>query len=273
MSFIAVGAGIAVAGTVAASAIQASAARNAAETQAESAGQALTVQQQQYQQQREDIGPWREAGVRGLGQFERLARQGPPQFAPFTAPGALDPRSHAFRPPGAEDLARDPSYQFRLAEGQRALERGASARGGLLSGGALRELERYAQNYASTEYGNVYTRALGENQLGYGRALTQNEAEMQRALQQYQTRYNVGIGQWQAQLAPWQTLAGFGQQAGTNLAQLSGQYASQAGNLLTDRGAAIAAGQIGSANALAQGIGSVTNTAQQGLGMYAARYY
>lgn len=269
MSFIAVAAaGVAAVGTIAATSMQASAAKKAAATQAESADAAIALQREQWEQQRQDIGPWREAGVRGLAQFERLAGQGPPRFDPFTAPRALDPARFAFTPPTAEDLARDPSYQFRLAEGQKALERGAAARGGLLGGGFARGLERYAQDYASTEYGNVYNRAMGENQLRYGRALTQNEAEMARALQQYQTRYNVGMGQWQAQLAPWQTLAGFGQTASTNLAQLSGQYASNVGNLLTSQGAALAAGTMGSAHAWAQGLGSLSGIAQQGLANY-----
>jgi hypothetical protein len=286
MSFAAVAmAGAAVVGTVASSVIQAGAARESAETQAESADRALALQREQWQQQRADIGPWREAGVRGLAQMERLARQGPPEFAPFTAPRALDPRQFAFRPPPAfqpptaEDLARDPSYQFRLAEGQRALERGASARGGLLGGGAMRGLERYAQDYASQEYGNVYARefgeygqryneALGQNQLRYGRALTQNEAQMQRALQEYQTRYNVGMGGWQQEMAPWQALAGLGGTAATNLGQLGGEYASRAGDLLTGQGAALAAGQIGSADAWRQGLGSLSRIGQQGLQNY-----
>lgn len=270
MSFLAVGVAgaVAVAGTVASTAIQAGAAKKSAETQAESADQAIALQREQFQQQREDIGPWREAGVRGLGQFERLARQGPPRVDPFTAPRTLDPSRFAFTPPTAEDLARDPSYQFRLAEGQKALERSAAARGGLLGGGFARALERYAQDVASTEYGNVYAREMGENQLRYGRALTQNETAMARALQQYQTRYNVGMGQWQNRMAPWQALAGFGQTAATNMAQLGGEYANQAGNLLTGQGAALAAGQMGAANAWSQGLGSLSGIAQQGLSNY-----
>lgn len=266
MSFVAVAAAAVVAGgAIAAASMSSSAAKKSAKTQAASADEAIAFQREQWLQQREDIGPWREAGVRGLGQLERLARQGPPRFDPFTAPEALDPSQFAFTPPTAEDLARDPSYQFRLAEGQKALERGAASRGGLLSGGALRGLERYAQDYASTEYGNVYSREMGENQLRYGRALTQNEAQMQRAMEQYRMRYNVGMGQWAAEISPWQTLAGFGQTSAHQLGQLGGQYASNVGELLTGQGAALAAGQMGSANAWAQGLGSLSGIAQQGL--------
>jgi len=65
-----------------------------------------------------------------------------------------------------ELLKADPGYQFRLDEGMRALERGASARGGLLSGGFGRKALRYASDYASNEYGKVYDRIA--NIAGYG---------------------------------------------------------------------------------------------------------
>lgn len=52
----------------------------------------------------------------------------------------------------------DPSYQFRLQEGQKALERSAIARGGGLGGGTAKALARYGQNMASTEYGAAFDR-------------------------------------------------------------------------------------------------------------------
>ena len=270
MSFLAVGVagGVAVAGAVASSAIQAGAAKKAAETQAKSADEALNLQWEQYQQQREDLAPWRESGGRALGQLERLARQGPPEMDPWRAPRALDPRRFAFKPPSAAEMMRDPGYQFRLQEGQKALERSAAARGGLLSGGFARGLERYAQDYGSQEYGNVYQRKFGENQLGYGRALAQNQSAYDRALQQYQTRYNVGSQQWQNRLAPWKSLAGLGGGATEMTAKLGGQYAANAADLLTGQGAALAGGQMGAANAWSQGLGSLSNTVGQGLGLY-----
>lgn len=45
-----------------------------------------------------------------------------------------------------------PSYAFRFDEGRRALERSAAARGDLFSGGTGRELTRYGQDFASTEF-------------------------------------------------------------------------------------------------------------------------
>ena len=56
------------------------------------------------------------------------------------------------------DIKQDPSYQFRLDESMRALEGSAAARGNLMSGGFARRALRYAQDYASTEYSNIYNR-------------------------------------------------------------------------------------------------------------------
>ena len=59
---------------------------------------------------------------------------------------------------GGYNFMTDPGYEFRLGEGMRVLERGAAARGGLLSGGFARKAMRYGQDYASQEYTNVYNR-------------------------------------------------------------------------------------------------------------------
>lgn len=52
----------------------------------------------------------------------------------------------------------DPSYQWRMKEGQKAIERSAAARGGAQGGGTLKALTQYAQGLASTEYGAAFDR-------------------------------------------------------------------------------------------------------------------
>ena len=59
---------------------------------------------------------------------------------------------------GGYNFMTDPGYEFRIGEGIRAMDRSAAARGGLLSGGYGRKLTRYAQDYASNEYSNVFNR-------------------------------------------------------------------------------------------------------------------
>jgi len=108
----------------------ASAAKSAAKTQAASADQATQLQREMFNKQLELQQPYQEAGVNALAKMQK----------------------------GVVSDYMDPSYQFRLGEGMKALERNAAARGGLISGGALKAAQRYGQDYASQEFGNAYNR-------------------------------------------------------------------------------------------------------------------
>jgi len=57
-----------------------------------------------------------------------------------------------------EDFEQDPGYQFELAEGNKAIDRAAGARGGRYSGATLKALQRYGQGLASTKYNEAYGR-------------------------------------------------------------------------------------------------------------------
>ena len=70
------------------------------------------------------------------------------------------------------NFTTDPGYNFRFDEGQRALERGAAARGGLLSGGFARKAIRYGQDYATNEFSNIYNRI--SNIAGLGQVSAQS---------------------------------------------------------------------------------------------------
>lgn len=59
----------------------------------------------------------------------------------------------------ANDLYNDPSYQFRLQQGQNALAQNQVAGGLNLSGAAAKQMNDYTQNVASQEYQNAYKRA------------------------------------------------------------------------------------------------------------------
>jgi hypothetical protein len=194
----------------------AAASRSASKTQAGAAQQAADVQRSQFEQTREDQAPYREAGYNALANLQRTAGN---------VPGAFK-----F---GAGDYQADPGYAFRLAEGQKALDRQAAARGGLISGGALKAATRFGQEMGSQEYGNAYNRAL--------------------------TGYNTGVASENQLYNRQAALAGIGQTA-TNLTGQFGQnYATNVGNLMTGAGAANAAGQVGMANAITGGLGTYLN--------------
>lgn len=57
-----------------------------------------------------------------------------------------------------DDLENTPGYQFGLEQGSRALNNSAGARGGLLSGAALKAAERFGQDYAGTQFQAAYDR-------------------------------------------------------------------------------------------------------------------
>ena len=129
---------------------QSKAAQSAADTSASAANRAADLQNQQFQQNREDQLPFLEGGRNALARQQQLlglgADQGTGDFGRFS------------RDFGMSDFQADPGYAFRLAEGQKALERNSAARGGLISGSALRAATRFGQDMGSQEYQNAFNR-------------------------------------------------------------------------------------------------------------------
>ena len=88
----------------------------------------------------------------------------------------------------------DPSYQWRLQQGQQAVERSGAAKGMLGSGNILTALTDYGQGAASSEYGAQFSRMLQGSQNASGQQTTQfNEmlAGSQNATGQYSAAYNA----------------------------------------------------------------------------------
>lgn len=56
-------------------------------------------------------------------------------------------------------IKTDPGYQFRLSQAQNSLQASQAAKGGLLSGGALKEMNDYSQGMAADQY-NSYVNQL-----------------------------------------------------------------------------------------------------------------
>lgn len=189
---------------------------NAAAAQEKSAKDALALQQQMYAQQRADQLPWLVSGQNSLSDLVR--RMGAGEFE-----RGFDPRQ----------LGMDPGYQFRMAEGQRALERSAAARGGLNSGAFMKGLSRYSQGVASDEFNNAWNRHRMTNTDNYNRLAS---------------------------------MAGVGQMAAQNLGSAGAGYANSASNLHGAIGNAQAAGAMGTANAFGQGFQTLGNLAMLGYG-------
>lgn len=255
-----------------------SAASRAADLQREAAAEATRIQQEQYNQQRLDNAPWLDAGKNALARINSGLGLNP-LVEMYDVPlngrlsdGTLsdtvrtyqqDPNSHEFDKQFAEaapeyksftsaDFTADPGYQFRMSEGQKAMERGAAARGGALSGGALRAMERYRQGVASDEYGNALQRFNTNQNTQYGR---------------YIDRYNRFSNEQNTRLNRLQNLAGIGQSASNQLSTAGQNMAGNVGNNLMAGANATAAGIGGQAAARQAGINGVLGAGNSALNM------
>jgi len=207
--------------TVGSSIMGSKAAKSAAGTQAAASQAATDAQERMFERQVELQEPFREAGLAGQNRLLELLGIGGEKGAQGYGKYA----SAEFSP--AQFAAnQDPGYAFRMSEGMKGLERSAAARGGLLSGSALKGIQRYGQDLASQEYQNAFNR--------------------------YQTsRTNT--------LNPFASLAGVAQSSANTLGTAAGQLGGQIGSNIIGAGNAAAAGQIGSANAIASGLGQGVN--------------
>ncbi len=71
------------------------------------------------------------------------------------------------RPFTLQDFEREPGAEWRRSEGQRGLQSSAAAGGNLFSGGTLKALDRYNQNFASNEYAAAQGRFKGDQNQRY----------------------------------------------------------------------------------------------------------
>jgi len=208
--------------------------RSAASAQADSAAQSMALQKQMYDEQVARNQPYSQAGLMAQNRLMTLMGLGSRptggggggMFGDISGvlAGALpssggDVNSADFgkyaRDFGMQDFQADPGYAFRVSEGQKALDRQAAARGGLISGGALKAAQRYGQDMGSQEYQNAFNR--------------------------YQTnRAN--------QLNPLGSLMASGQAAANNQAAAAGNYGAQGAAALQAAGQANAAGAMGVGN-------------------------
>lgn len=95
--------------------------------------------------------------------------------APFEFKGGLPKPFHydAFKPTTAADIFADPSYDFRFGQGNRSVMQQRIAQGLAKTGGTLKALDRYGQDFASQEFGNVDSRRYRDYSTGYGNAITE----------------------------------------------------------------------------------------------------
>lgn len=178
-------------------------------------------QQAMLAQQRADQQPWLDAGKASLAQLAAGTGSGGSLVKPFSL----------------ADFHADPGYGFRISEGEKGIQRAASARGGLYSGATLKALARFNQDTASGEYGNAYNRYNTDQSNQFNR-LASIAGLGQTATNQ------VG----QAGQNAYGTIASAGANASNNISQ----------NLI-GAGNARASGYVGAANAFNNGLSQYMN--------------
>ena len=183
-------------------------AKKAGDVQAAAMDRASELQYKQYQQDVKRQKPFYDVGVNALPELVSASR-----YEPFTM----------------DKFQADPGYAFRLKEGQKALERSAAARGGLLSGGTGKALQRFGQEFGSQEYTNAFNRYQAERE---------------------------------ARLRPLQSLTGMGQTTGQQVSQAGQTMAAGVGDAMGSAAAARASGYVGTGNALTSGLNTYLNYQQ-----------
>jgi hypothetical protein len=198
---------------------QSKAAAKAGDSASASAAYAAEEQGRQFDKMQENQKPWLQQGTAAIN-----------QLGTGVLSGAMS------RPFEAGDMLADPGYQFRMSEGIKALDRSASASGGLASGGALKAITRFGQDTASNEYQNAYNRYTGEQATKYN-----------------QLASLAGVGQTAAN-----TLGQAGQQYAGNVGNIAMSNAATQGNVAIAQGNAQASAYQGYGNALSAGISGLS---------------
>ena len=206
-------AGATVVGTVGGAAISSRASKKAAKAQAASADRASEIQQENFEQTRKDLMPYKQAGDTSLSQL--MGQMGSNGYFNQSYKG------------DKFNFQADPSYAFRQQQGLDGIQSQAAAQGGLLSGATLKALNEYNSNLASQEYGNAFNRWQSTDNNNYERFNADQT-----------NRYNR-----------LSNLVGVGQNAAAQVGNAGAQTAQAVANNTMSGANSIAAGQVGSANA------------------------
>ncbi len=140
-----------------------------------------------------------------------------------------------FQAPTLADAKNNPGYQFALNTGTDALEKGAAARGNLLSGSEGTALQSFGQQLGETNYDDMFNRAM----------------------QTYMTTYNTLAGGTNFGLTSTGQLGSFGQEAANNTTNTNLQFSKDQEQQINNAAAARASGYLGSANAWANAAGGM----------------
>lgn len=149
-------------GAVVAAGASAYAGNKAAGAAKDAANSTVGENAREFNLARADTQPQRQIGANAIAQLSKLYGYGPSQVDPNT--GAV-----TGTPSGTPDMSgffTSPDYQFTLGEGQKAINSSLIARGGGLSGAAVKAGTRYASGLASKNYNDYVNQLMQQAGLG-----------------------------------------------------------------------------------------------------------
>lgn len=199
----------------------------------------------QYKAAQSNYQPYMNAGVSAMGNYQNLAAGLPDQFNPIlgqmgTTVSSMQPIVDKLTSNNLNDYQKSPGYDFRMQQGQKALENSAAARGTLFSGATGKALTEYGQNFGSNEYQNYLANLQGQ----LGAVNTQLGA---------QGNYlGSTMNAANAEMNPYGTLMNQGANMTQNLGQLGANSAAQQGQYITGAADATAQGMVAKNNQLQQ---------------------
>lgn len=217
------------AATVVSGAMGSKAARDSSRGTADATVRAAEINQEMYEQGRQDLAPFRGIGYGALNEIGGAMAGRQPVYDEKgnitgfqTGTGYL---TGQLTPQKIQEYL-DPSMAFRMKYGTQATERLQNVGQGAFSGNTLRALNEYGQGFASTEFGNAFGRAQGERK----------------------DIYNI--------LA---NIAGMGQGSVNTGVALGQTSAQNQGQLAVGGAQALGAGQVGAANAIGGAVSNLGN--------------
>jgi hypothetical protein len=156
------------------------------------------------------------------------------------------------------EMENDPIFAFRRAEGERAINRAAAARGQYFSGAAIGSLSDFNMKLSGEETDKYFNRVLASE-----------TARFSSELQGAQATLNAELGVQQQGINNLYNLSNMGLQSATTGAQLIGQNSQVNANVLAQQGQAAAAGIQGKAAGLAQGLNSAAGAVGAATSLFA----
>jgi len=153
--------------------------------------QQINEQRQAYGDVAPTYQPYMKAGQQGLAGLSDLAQN----------IGQYDYNPSEFEYSKTTQDFLDPSMEFQQDQMRRQVEASQAMGGGLLSGGALKELQGRGAQLAQTDYANANQRMMNDKRFAYGSFMDNANARRQSLQQGFQNRMGVagqqtGLGQY-----------------------------------------------------------------------------